>query len=225
MAGQGAAQLSDEQILARCAPFTMTSRARQLQTLESVAQAVARGVPGDLVEIGVWRGGSVMIMLHKLLQLGVRDRDVHLYDTFSGMTEAADVDRDRLGEAGVRCEASLSEVRANVASVGYPAERVNWHVGDIRAVRAEDVPPVIAVLRLDNDWHELYRHELPIFEPRVAPGGTVTIDDYGWWSGCKLAVDDYLAAAYPADRRPSIRPIDGVGVYWERGVDTASRIL
>ena len=87
----------DSEILERCRTFTMTSRERQLQTLSSIEHTIKNDIKGDIVEIGVWRGGTVMIMLYKLMQLGVTDRDVHLYDTFTGMTEASEFDREQNG--------------------------------------------------------------------------------------------------------------------------------
>ena len=208
----------DHEILDACREFTLTSRERQLQTLYSVEHTIKNNIQGDIVEIGVWRGGTVMIILHKLMQLGVTDRDIHLYDTFTGMTEASEFDRER--QSGihanqiwnlVKCEASYEDAFTNVRSVGYPMEKIHFHVGDIRQVKMEDIPPKIALLRLDNDWFELYKFEMPIFVPRVPPNGIVTIDDYGHWNGCKKAVDEYIATAYP---EKELHVIDNTGVYW-----------
>ena len=66
-------------------------------------------------------------------------------------------------------------------------------------------------MRLDNDWFELYKFEMPIFVPRVPSKGMVTIDDYGHWNGCKIAVDEYLASASPGKK---LHVIDNTGVYW-----------
>ena len=187
---------TDQEIMRVCSPFTMTSPVRQVQTLESIKRIVDNSIPGDIIEIGVWRGGTIMIMLMKLLQMGVRDRHVHLYDTFAGMTEPGQDDIDPAGNSAidilerVMCRSSYDEVVQNVASIEYPMEYVHFHVGDIR--RVQDIPREIAILRLDNDWYELYKFELPLFEPRVSPGGVVTIDDYFYWGGCKKAVDEYI---------------------------------
>lgn len=57
------------------------------QCLDAVAHVITEGVSGDLVEIGVYKGVMVMAMCAKLIQLGVTDRVVHMYDTFEGMTQ------------------------------------------------------------------------------------------------------------------------------------------
>lgn len=185
---------------------------RRQQTLDSVTHVIQNNVPGDFVEIGVWKGGTVMLMLYKLLQFGVTDRIVHLYDTFSGMTEPSLYNVDVFGRTAtsrlqdLMCYSSYDEVYKNIKSVGYPMDNIKFHVGDIRHVK--EIPDKIALLRLDNDWHELYAFELPLFEPKVSHGGIVTADDYGYWNGCRKAVDDYLKG------RVTPIPIDMEGVYW-----------
>jgi len=156
-----------------------------------------------------------MIILYKLLQLNVNDRIVHLYDTFSGMTESTEKDIDPFGQIadytspGIKCEASYIDVYENIKSVGYPMENIFFHIGDIRNTDIDKIPRQISFLRLDNDWYELYKFELPLFEPNVVNGGIITIDDYGFWSGCKKAVDEYLQ-----DKNINIITIDDCALYW-----------
>lgn len=47
---------SDQSIIQRVAAFTMMSTARQVALLEAVHYVVRRGIVGDRVECGVWRG-------------------------------------------------------------------------------------------------------------------------------------------------------------------------
>lgn len=207
--------MNDLEILERCKEFTLTSHERQLQTLSSIVHIIKNNIKGDIVEIGVWRGGTIMIMLYKLMQLGVTDRDIHLYDTFTGMTESSDLDKHNGQYAKdmwwVKCDAGFEDVLTNITSVGYPMDKIHFHVGDIRQVKLEDVPKTIGLLRLDNDWYELYKFELPIFVPRVPVNGIVTIDDYKWWDGCRTAVDEYIASSCPGKE---IHVIDEAGVFW-----------
>ena len=212
---------TDETIINTCKQYTMTSYERQLQTLNSIAYVVENNIDGDIIEIGVWKGGGVMMMLYKLLQLGVRDRNVHLYDTFNGMTEASDLDINPHGQTAkdenyfntVRCDCPYDITYNNIKSVGYPMELIHFHVGDIRYVDKISIPKAIAVLRLDNDWYELYKFELPLFEPNVSTNGIITIDDYGYWSGCKLAVDEYIK-----DKNVQLNVIDDCAVFWKKSI-------
>src|SRR5215207_7285009 len=82
----------DRAIMERARPYTMTGIQRMQALIDAVRHCVARDVPGDFAECGVWRGGSVLMMILTLQELGVDDRDIHLYDTFEGMTEPTEHD-------------------------------------------------------------------------------------------------------------------------------------
>lgn len=212
-------KLEDSIILDMCKNFTMTSKERQLTTLLQVEYIINNNINGDFIEIGVWKGGTIMIILYKLLQLGITNRIIHLYDTFNGMTESTYKDTDRLGNIadytcdGIKCYSSYDEIHENIKSVGYPMENIFFHIGDIRKTDITKIPNQISFLRLDNDWYELYKFELPIFEPNVTIGGIITVDDYGFWNGCKEAVDDYNK-----NKNLKINIIDDCGIYWYKTI-------
>lgn len=206
--------MHDLDIVQLCNPYTMTSTERLLQTIWAVDRVLSKNIEGDLVEVGVWRGGSVLAMLLTLLRAG-QSRDVHLYDTFRGMTPPTEEDVDFNGEKAsdifeaVKCEASLDVVRKTMQiaiDAGYPASRIFYHEGDVRDATP---PQKIAVLRVDCDWHDLVAHTLREFEPAVAAGGIVTIDDAGHWRGARKAMDAHMAG-----RHEDIVPIDYTGVFW-----------
>src|SRR5690349_4547107 len=66
---------------------------------QAVKHVVRAGVPGDFVECGVWRGGGAMMMASTLLQQGVNDRRLYLYDTYEGMSAPTAKDVDLHGVA------------------------------------------------------------------------------------------------------------------------------
>ena len=68
-----------------CKSETMTSVERMYALWQAVRHVAACHVPGDIVECGVWRGGSMMMAAHTLLQSGDPGRRLWLYDTYSGM--------------------------------------------------------------------------------------------------------------------------------------------
>ena len=189
-----------------CRPFTLTSAERMYSLQIAVRHVVEAGVPGDLVECGVWRGGSSMLMARVLLELSVSDRRLYLYDTFAGMSEPSLHDgatvRGRWREAERAnsndwCYAPLDEVRRNMAATGYPAELIEFVEGKVEESIPARAPEKIALLRLDTDWYESTRHELIHLYPRLSPGGVLIIDDYGHWEGARKAVDEYFAAHGP----------------------------
>jgi O-methyltransferase len=197
---------ADVAILRRAAAFTLTSASRQVALLEAVRYVVQRNIPGAFVECGVWRGGSAMIIAMALVEAGVLDRDLYLCDTYDGMTPPTDLDRSLDGRtareqlavesrddaSSVWCRVSLEEVRRNMASTGYPMERIHLVAGPVEHTIPAHAPAAVALLRLDTDWYASTRHELHHLFPRVSPNGIVILDDYGHWQGVRRAVDEYL---------------------------------
>jgi O-methyltransferase len=211
----------DKTILKRVAPYTMTSVERQIALVQAARHVVRGGVPGCFVECGVWRGGSSMLAALTFAGEGDAERDLYLYDTFEGMTPPTDDDRTADGTlaqthlantargTGVWCCADLDDVKANLATTGYPPDRLHYIQGPVEETIPAQLPPApIALLRLDTDWYESTRHELEHLFPLVADGGAIIIDDYGHWEGARKAVDEYLAAL---PRRYFLHRIDYTG--------------
>ncbi|MBA2505363.1 MAG: class I SAM-dependent methyltransferase [Thermoleophilaceae bacterium] len=203
---------ADRRILERAIPHTMTGHQRLLATVDSARYCLQRGIPGDFVECGVWRGGSVLAMILVLQEAEVEDRDLYLFDTFEGMTEPTEADTspmdapalenwreaERKGETAwpelFGSEESGEEaVRATLLATGYPAERIHLVRGPVEETIPGTMPERIALLRLDTDWYESTRHELQHLYPALSERGVLIIDDYGHWEGARKAVDEYFA--------------------------------
>lgn len=193
-------------IFSKVTPYTMTSPERVIGLCDAVRYVVANRIEGAIVECGVWRGGSSMAAALMLADLGVTERDLHLFDTFEGMSEPGEHDR-RASDAAAAAEllaatgrdakvwaySPLDEVRRNLASTGYPADRLHFVQGKVEDTIPANAPEAIALLRLDTDWYESTRHELEHLFPRLASGGVLIIDDYGAWEGARRAVDEYIS--------------------------------
>ncbi len=198
---------ADQAIVSRVAPYTLTSLDRRAGLILAVDYIVQQGIDGDIVECGVWRGGSMMAVALALLARGDTSRHLYLYDTYEGMSEPTAEDRSHTGEAaatqlartargeGVWCEAGLDDVQANLWSTGYPRDKIHFIQGKVEDTIPARVPGAIALLRLDTDWYESTRHELQHLYPRLARQGVLVIDDYGHWQGARQAVDEYFAAS------------------------------
>jgi len=162
-------------------------------------------IEGDIVECGVWRGGSMQAVALTLAEVGVSDRDLHLFDTFEGMPPPTEHDRRIDGTSAaslleqhdrghnVWAIATLDDVQEAMREVEYPAERVHFHKGLVEETIPSGAPEKIAILRLDTDWYESTRHELEHLYDRLVPGGVLIIDDYGHWEGSQRATEEFLA--------------------------------
>jgi predicted O-methyltransferase YrrM len=188
-------------VLAACQRFSMTSPERMYALYKAVEYVVRARIPGDIVECGVWRGGSAMVAALGLQQFGDTSKSVYLYDTFTGMTEPTNEDgslaidkwrkleRERHNEW---CFAPLAEVERNLAATGLPPGRIKFVEGRVEDTLPDQAPPEISLLRLDTDWYDSTYHELTSLYPRLSTGGVLILDDYGHWSGHRRAVDEFF---------------------------------
>jgi hypothetical protein len=195
---------TDVELWGRVGSYTMTTPPRIYALRRAVEYIATRPVPGAVVECGVWRGGSMMAVALTLLRLRVTDRDLYLFDTFSGMTEPGDEDVKHTGEraadvlAGSSREshdwavAPLEDVRTAVLGVGYPESRIHFVQGPVEDTVPANAPAEIALLRLDTDWYSSTKHELVHLYPRLTRGGVLIVDDYAYWQGAGQAVDEYI---------------------------------
>ncbi|WP_460791573.1 TylF/MycF/NovP-related O-methyltransferase [Nocardioides maradonensis] len=197
-------------IVARVKPRTMTGPPKLAPLIEAVRYVVRHRIPGDVVECGVWRGGSMMAIALTLAAEGDTSRELHLFDTFEGMPPPTEEDTrldsdgaritaqhalDRVGrDARVWAVAGLEDVQEGMAETGYPADRVHFHQGMVEDTVPGEAPGTIALLRLDTDWYASTKHELEHLYDRLSPGGVLILDDYADWEGARRATDEWLAA-------------------------------
>jgi len=187
--------------------YTLTTKERLFALCEAVRYLHKNNILGDIVECGVWRGGSMMAVAHTLLSLEDTSRTLYLFDTFDGMSEPSEKDVSIDGVAAsdllrqntkdeadqIWCYAPVEQVKQTIASTQYPLDRVEFVKGKVEDTIPSSAPTTISLLRLDTDWYESTKHELVHLFPRISSGGVIIIDDYGWWQGARQAVDEYIA--------------------------------
>jgi O-methyltransferase len=187
-------------------PYTMTTPERMVHLIASVHYIHANRVPGAIVECGVWRGGSMIIVARVLHELSDCTRDLFLFDTFEGMPPPSDKDREHSGASAQQLLQSrpktqddvfwayspIEEVEANMRATGYPSERIHLIKGKVEDTIPNCAPHQIALLRLDTDWYDSTLHELNHLYDRLVRHGVLIIDDYGWWQGARQAVDEFF---------------------------------
>lgn len=146
-------------------------------------------------------------MAMMLADYGDKDRLIYLYDTFEGMSEPTEKDRQFSGESAemllqqadkefqgsVWCYSSLEEVRTNVLSAGLSSGRFILTKGKVEDTIPGVIPDQVALLRLDTDWYESTRHELIHLYPLLSDNGILIIDDFGHWEGARKAVEEYFS--------------------------------
>jgi O-methyltransferase len=121
-------------------PYTLTGDERVAALMNAVGYITEHKIPGNIAECGVWRGGSMMAVARALKSHGDSSRHLYLYDTFEGMSEPTEHDKNLSGESarslldrdpGYWCLASIEDVRTNILSTGYPEEKVHFIKGKV----------------------------------------------------------------------------------------------
>ncbi len=195
-----------QQIYNKVAPFTMTGPARVYSLIEAIKYIEQNNVKGDIVECGVWKGGSMMAVAETLKYCNNTARHLYLYDTYEGMSAPTENDKTFDGTAAkellesntskeknlVWAYSSLDSVKQVMQSTAYPSDKIHFVKGKVEDTIPQTIPSSIALLRLDTDWYESTRHELINLFPLLVAGGVLIIDDYGHWQGARKAVDEYF---------------------------------
>jgi len=185
----------DIHIVAKVTAYTLTPPDAVGNLLTAVRYIVENRIPGDIVECGVWRGGSMMAVALLLVSLGIKDRTIWMYDTYSGMPESGEHDFPIDPSLATRKQLlpsipGLEEVRRNMKSTGY--DNLRYVVGRVEETVPRFAPEQISLLRLDTDFYDSTKHELEHLYPRLSAGGVLIIDDYNFWYGSKKATDEYF---------------------------------
>jgi O-methyltransferase len=144
-------------------------------------------------------------------------RTVWLLDSFQGMPKVTpEDDKSRDGQTAEshvgkevgdpeRVKQVLGKVRADMKHIRILP---GWFQDTFSSVTTKE----IAILNIDADWYESVKLCLNTFYDRVVQGGFVSFDDYGYWPGCRRAVDEFFHARQLPYR---LTPVDGEA-HWFR---------
>jgi O-methyltransferase len=203
----------------------------RMQNIQKLAvEVIRRGIPGDFMECGVWRGGACILMRAILAHAQQcfevcgeaspeTERRVWVADSFAGLPPP---DAQYPADAGDQHHTqkalaiSRETVEANFRRYGLLDDRVKFLPGFFK----ESLPgPVeeLALLRVDADMYESTTQALEAMYPKLSWGGYVIVDDYRNIPNCHKAVNDFRARhaiteqIYPAD--------SWCAIYWEKTAD------
>ncbi|MFC1466509.1 MAG: TylF/MycF/NovP-related O-methyltransferase [Candidatus Brachytrichaceae bacterium NZ_4S206] len=173
---------------------------------QTAARIEANNLPGIFIEAGCALGGSAIVLAASKRA----NRPFYVYDVFGmipppssnderdAWSRYEEIQTGRSGGIGgdpyYGYQTDLLErVTRNFEQHGFPLDRSN-----IRLVQGlyEDtlyVTEPVALAHLDCDWHDSVWTCLTRIVPQLVVGGTLIVDDYADYSGCKKAVDRYFA--------------------------------
>jgi len=185
---------------------------------QCVSSVIEEGVPGDLIETGVWRGGATIFMRAILKAYADTTRNVWVADSFQGLPKpdaekfAADAGDTHFRWSGLAV--SEAQVRHNFERYGLLDDQVKFLVGWFKDTLPKAPIESVAVMRLDGDMYESTIQALDELYPKLSVGGYCIIDDFGSHaSQAGQAVHDYRRDHGITDE---IVPIDNFGAYWRK---------
>lgn len=167
-------------------------------------------IPGSIIEVGVWRGGSGCLMASRAAALGIVD-PVYLCDTWEGIVKTGAV--DTYYHDGKHDDTSREIVERLVARLGLS------NVELLQGIFPEDTGATIADrnFRLAHVDVDVYRSAADVVDwvwPRLSPGGIVVFDDYGFPAtpGVTKLVDEHRGR----DDRLVLHNLNGHGLIVKR---------
>ncbi len=151
--------------------------------LANMSRFIAQAPAGIIVEVGVWRGGSLRYLAEQHPR-----RTFYGFDTFEGMPESCDLDNHhRKGDFG---NTSFEEVQRNLADL----ENVTLVKGLFPDSDVTGDQP-IAMVHCDVDLYESTLNTFRHLAPRIVPGGRMYCDDafQSTCAGATLALCQFAA--------------------------------
>lgn len=145
-------------------------------------------VPGEVVELGCYRGFTG-ILFQKTLDAYSSCKELHLFDSFSGLPPKSEKDRWESSENMRRCdfldnqrvgegwfESAKEEVIENFRENGC---RIPFlHEGWFEETLPKSLPEKVCFAHLDGDFYDSTLSGLEEVYPRLQPGGVLVLDDY-----------------------------------------------
>lgn len=157
--------------------------------LKNLTNMLREAPEGAVVEVGVYRGGSLYEMVTRY-----PGRTYHAFDTFSGLPEKTEgVDLHRVGDFG---DSNYEDVK------WLFSDKLNvvLHRGFFPKDFPDFNPGPLALIHIDVDMFESTRACLMFAHQHLVSGGIIVCDDYSapTTPGAKFAVHRFLAQ-FPGD--------------------------
>jgi O-methyltransferase len=159
--------------------------------LHAMGRIVAtKRIPGDTAECGVRFGKSTFFLLKAI---GDPARAHHIFDSFAGLSETGDEDQPVTGiKAWSQGDISVEEQMARDNLARFP--NCHFYKGWIPERFGEVADRTFALVHIDVDLFQPTLDALTFFYPRMARGGLLICDDYGFAScpGATKAFDEFF---------------------------------
>jgi hypothetical protein len=185
--------------------LTYLEREALLELVELVISNDRNKIEGMIIETGCALGGSAIAMAASKK----KSRNLAVYDVFGMIPPPSEKDDQDVHERYQTITSGSSQGIGNDKYYGYETDLYNKvtqaflqfgmtpEQENIRLIQGlfEDTLKIstpVSLAHIDCDWYESVMTCLQRIEPQLVSKGTLVIDDYYAWSGCRKAVDDYF---------------------------------
>ena len=202
--------------------YTMVTNWNLVGLYDLVQQINLSSVPGDIVECGVWNGGSTAVMARSHFESPSRpERTFWLFDSFSGLPEPSEKDGDKakIYYFDGFCKGAIHRVKEILKKLDLPETAFQIVPGWFKDTLPHAMVGQIALLHIDADWYDSVKLVLETFYDNVAQNGVIVFDDYGYWEGCHRAVDEFIATRKISPQ--DIYRISKTGLYIQKPANNA----
>lgn len=141
-------------------------------------------IPGDIAEVGVFKGGSAKIICEAR---GVSEKQLHLFDTFEGLPTPGAHDPEKFRKGAFL--SSLEDVRKFLSSY----RGVSCYKGLFPETAGPIRSHTFSFVHLDVDLYESTLSALQFFYNRMNSGGVIISHDYQSAAGVKKAFDEFFS--------------------------------
>ena len=183
--------------------FALCSKANLWSLIQSIRYIADKKIPGDFVECGVFKGGSLGILALYAEKYALQCKVVG-FDTFEDGFSKTALSNNDITIKGLKAEPekkinnfypTKEEVKKNLEKFFNNAKYSPILIkGDVLNTLKDpkNIPDKISILRLDTDLYLTTKIQLEVLYPKLVSGGILHIDDYGICPGVRTAVDEYF---------------------------------
>ena len=177
----------ETRVVGQLMPFDVVRRDALILLLRSV---IERKVPGDFIELGVWKGRTAKLIHHY-----ARERTLHLFDTFTGFNEHdVRIEKDITNRQEKVSFFSDTTVEDVLAFINSNNDNIRVYAGYF----PESFPDKLhnqkfSFIHLDVDLYNPVKAGLECLFDKLSRGGVMVVHDYNAWQGVRTAVDEFFA--------------------------------
>lgn len=185
--------------------YTMVDEYRMYELFRLASQAAK--LKGAFLEVGVWRGGSSVIIQAALDHVAANNK-LYIADTFKGVVKAGST-KDTFYQGGEHADTNVDFVKNLFSEVQkkLPEILVGIFPDDHKVLDIDQ----LAFLHSDVDAYESTKGIIEWCLPKMVKGGIIVFDDYGFRGaeGVTEYVNEFLANKFVSENFHFIHNLNG----------------